>query len=255
MKTIFVLSILLLVGCSVDGQRNDNSISNQPDLVFDDGILISFKGVDFSKYEIEDEFFYLYEITLDDMFCFATEECDVNLIIELLKKGVDVNYLCEGVDHVITGLAFCKEHAVKLAEMFLSKGADINGADQDNASFLSYAISLDNFDLVEFLIKNGANPIHRDTNRNLGCLPIHKVRSIQMLKLLIENGFAIDQNCYNGRNLLHFTAMKNSAEVAEYLIENQLVEISQKDNNGETPLDYANRFNSPEVAKIIEENL
>lgn len=135
--------------------------------------------------------------------------------------------------------------------MLLSKGANINGADEDNDSFLSYAISYDNIKLVEFLIDKGADRMQRDTNRKMGCLPVHGVESVEMLELLIAKGFEINQICNNGRNILHFAAKDDLRAVAQYLVDKQLVDVNQKDNKGETPLDYTKRFNHPEIAEII----
>ncbi len=106
--------------------------------------------------------------------------------------------------------------------------------------------------LVKYLIQKGADKIQRDTNRNMGCLPIHGCESVEMLKLLQSNGFEINLQCDNGRNLLHFAAKENLKEVAKYLVENDLVNINQKDKNGETAIDYAKRFKNPEIEKIIK---
>lgn len=162
-----------------------------------------------------------------------------------------MNFKCEEADDVITNLAFCQENGVKLTELLLKSGANINGADEDNDSFLSYAISNDNLELVDYLIANGANPTQRDTNRNMGCLPIHGCESLEMLKKLETAGFETNVTCDNGRNLLHFAARGNFKEIAQYLVDNNLVNIDQKDKNGETPLSYAKKANNLEIVKII----
>jgi ankyrin repeat protein len=192
------------------------------------------------------------------LLCLAVDECDEELIKRTIDKGVDVNFKCNASDEgeigddVIINAAFCKENAVRLTELLLSKGANINGADEDNSSFLSYAIMADNIKLVEFIMTKGPDLFQKDINRNMGCLPIHSVKSLKMLQLLIEKGIEINQSCDNGRNLLHFAAKDNLKEVAKFLVEKKLVDTNQKDNNGETPLDYAKRFNNPEISRIIQ---
>lgn len=246
----------MIMGCSSEAQRNNStskSEAQKSDAIVQDGILISIEGIDVSKYELDVEDFDFEEITKNHLLCLATEECDEELVIELIGKGADVNFKCEEVDDVITNLAFCKENGVKLTELLLRKGANINGADEDNDSFLSYAISYDNLKLAEFLIDKGADRMQRDTNRNMGCLPVHGVQSVEMLELLISKGFEINQLCDNGRSLLHFAAKEDLEEVARYLIDKRLVDTNQKDRNGETPLDYTKRFNHPKIAEIINE--
>jgi ankyrin repeat protein len=255
MKNLLIVLIFLMLGCSSEAQINNSQGKiefKENKIVIEDGILISVEEIDVSKYELDVKDFDVEEITKNHLLCLAAEECDEELVIELIEKGADVNFKCEEVDDVITCLAFCEENGVKLTELFLSKGANINGADEDNDSFLSYAISYDNLSLAEYLIEKGANRMQRDTNRNMGCLPVHGIESVEMLNLLISKGFEINQLCDNGRNLLHFAAKDNLEEVAQYLIEKNLVDINQQDKNGESPLDYAARFNNPNIAKIID---
>ena len=255
MKNLLIILPLLLIGCSSEAQRQDSQKeveAKETKVVVKDGILISFEGFDVSKYELDVEDFDVREITKNNLLCLATQECDENLVRGLLEKGANANFKCEEVDDVITNLAFCKENGVLLTDLLLSKGADINGADEDNDSFLSYAISYDNYNLAKYLIEKGANKEQRDTNRNMGCFPVHGVESVKMLELLIANNFEINSLCDNGRNLLHFAAKDDLKQLANHLIENQLVEINHKDKNGETPLDYAVRLNNPEIAEMIK---
>ena len=252
-KNILILALFLTIGCSSDAQRKIHHFSKQSYIELNNGIIVSVDSVNIAKYEIsvEDIDIELSSFTLEHLLCIAAEECDKELLEELIKKKVNVNSnICEG-DQVITYLAYCKENGVALTELMLQNGANINGADQDNDSFLSYAISYDNLKLVEYLIANGANPTQRDINKNMGCLPIHGCESLEMLKKLETAGFEINVTCDNGRNLLHFAARENFKEIAQYLVNNKLVNIDQKDKNGETPLDYANKANNLEIVKII----
>ncbi len=214
--------------------------------------MISFDGIDLSEYELDVQYLDIKQVTINELLCLATDECDIELAKKVIEKGADVNYKCEGVDAVVTNIAYCKENGVELAELLLNKGADINGADEDNDSFLSYAISSDNLELVKYLIEKGADHVQRDTNRNMGCLPIHGVTSLKMLNFLISKGFEISPLCDNGRNLLHFAAMQGLKDVAQYLIDKKLVDVNQKDKNGETPLDYAVKNYQPAIVEIIK---
>lgn len=250
MKNILIIFALLIIGCSSDAQQN-NSTTEGNKAVVKDGFLISFEGINVAKYELNVEDFNVDEVTMNHLLCLATEDCDEQFARKLIERGVDVNFKCED-DDVITSVAFCKENGVELAKLLINKGANINGADQDNDSFLAYAISFDNLKLVEYLLEKGADKKQRDTNRNMGCLPIHGVKSVKMLELLISKGIQINELCNNGRNLLHFAAKEDLKEVAKYLVDEGLVNINQKDKNGETSLDYAARFNHPEIAEIIK---
>ena len=243
--------MLSTIGCSSEAQQKNEKTDGKK-VIIDNGFLISYEGINLSKYELDVQDFDVNEISLNHLLCFAIEECDIVLVKKLLQKGVDVNFKCEEVDDVITGIGFCKDNGVSLAKLLLSKGANINGADGDNDSFLAYAIGFDNIELVKFLIEKGADKAQRDINKNMGCLPIHGIESIKMLELLIANEFQINVTCDNGRNLLHFAAKENFKEIAKYLVEKELVDIFQEDKNGATPLDYAKKFNRSEIEEIIK---
>jgi ankyrin repeat protein len=251
MRIIIYVLIFLTLGCSSNAQKEDSD-TQQSKAIVENGILVSFEGIDLSKYELDVEDFDVNMVTKDHLLCLATSECDKQLVKRLLELGVNVNFKCEEVDDVITNLAFCDEGAVELARMLLKKGADVNGTDQDNASVLSYAISNNNIELTKFFLDNGASTSLRDTNRNTGCLPLHGCESVEMLKLLINKGFDTKKQCNNGRNLLHYAAKENLIDMAKYIVDNDLVSVDQKDKNGETALDYAKKYNRSEIEKILK---
>jgi len=247
------LILLLIIGFNLNAQQNilNNEKNN---VIVENGILKSAYQIDISKYnfsinEIDTE---INSITLEHLLCIATYECDIELITKLIEKGVDLNTkVCEN-DDAITFVAYCEENGVQLAKLMIENGAKINGMDQDNESLLSYAIGYDNIELVKYLIENGVDKNQKDSNENLGCYPIHACESLEMLILLESNGFNLNAVCDNGRNLLHFVARENYTDMAKYLVNNQLIDINKKDNNGETPLDYAKNFDNPEIEKIIK---
>ncbi len=190
MQNLYILISILLISCSSEAQQIITT-TNESKAIIKDGFLVSYDGIDLSKYELDIEDFDVEEVSLGHLLCLAIAECDVELAKTLIEKGADVNFKCEEADDVITDVAFCKENAVALAKLLLRKGANVNGADQDNDSFLSYAISSDNLNLVKYLIEHEVDKYQRDINKNMGCLPIHGVKIVVMLELLITNGFKI----------------------------------------------------------------
>lgn len=258
MKYTFFLLGLIFSSCLSKAQ--DGGTANQGnEIKIQNSRLIAIGDIDLEPFEILYEDLFILEdfginldsLTKDHLVCFAIDQCDKDLLSYLIEQGANVNSKCDG-DDAITYVTYCIDAGVDLTRILLANGADKNGVDQDDESFLSYAISYDNHKLVEYLIEIGADKKHRDKNPNLGCLPIHGCESLEMLKLLIDNGFEINSICDNGRNLLHFAAKDNLPEIAEYLIDHKLVDIHLKDSNGETPLDYAARFGNSEIENIIK---
>jgi len=244
-----IIVVISTMGCGVNGQ------SNRLKVVVDDGILISVDDIVVGKYGLEVKYldFDVNDITYEHLLCVTTTECDFALTEKLLNKGANPNYKCEeGLDHVITNIGLCEKNSLKLAKLLLQHGANINGADDDNDSFLSYSTGYGKTELVKYLLENGADINQRDVNPNMGCLPIHSIASIAELRLYIEHNANLEEQCDNGRNLFHFVARENYIELAKYLLENKIVNSQKLDKNGESPFDYAKKRNNIEMMKLLE---
>jgi ankyrin repeat protein len=266
LRTIYSLAILFfLTTCRAEGQTPTSSkvetktvessreVKEQVEIKVVEGRIVEIAGYDVSDYDLDLEYMNVEvgELTIDHVLCIAATECDVDMIKRVLDDGADPNAEIDG-SHILTEIAFCEDSATAIAKMFLEKGANINGADSENDSFLSYAIAMDNQELIEYILKNGGSLDQRDTNEHMGCLPFHNIQSIEVLELLIKEGVDISQRCTNGRTLLHFCSKEGLPEVARYLLEHNLVDAGIEDDDGETAYDYAIRFRQTEVAKILK---
>lgn len=253
-KRTYILYFLLILKLgTLNSQADYNYKTTNPQVELNNGQIVKLFGYDVSEYEIDLEYL---DVDLDNiekyhLLCLAVSNCDYEVTHSLLKEGIDPNTICD-IDHILTEVSFCEDSAVKIAEAFLRYGADINGADEENNSFLSYAISLDNLQLVDFILNKGASLTQRDTNSNMGCLPFHAIQSIEMLELLGVRQINLNDKCNNGRTLLHFAAKENLVELAEYLIQGRLVDKQAKDENGQTAYDYSIKFKSEGVRKLLE---
>ena len=251
-KNILFLITIVFTSCSTNGQQKkldnkDNSIT------IEQGKIISIDGIDISEYEIDISNFYEIDpesINKNHLLCFAVEECDEELIRKVIEIGGSAGAKC-GKDDLITGIAFCSESSLDLTKLLINHGASINGKDEENASFLSYAIGADDIELVNFLLKKGADKENKDTNEIMGCFPIHDCESLKMLLLLEKNGFDLNQTCENGENLLHFAAMKNLVEIAEYLITKKLTDVNQKNREDKRPIDIATKYKNTEIQNLL----
>jgi ankyrin repeat protein len=242
----------MFFGCSESTEgKNDNKIIyvEGNSIMLRGDMVISFNGIDIEKYKLDTAYEDIEELTTENVLCMVV--CDKPILIELLEKGADVNSKCSGNDDLIISVAYCQNSDLELTRLFLNKGANINGTDEDNMSFLSYSISKDRLSLADFLIKKGADENQKDKEANRGCFPIHNVKSIDMLELLISNNFETNLICDNGRNLLHFAIEDNNLELVKYLVDNDLVNLNQRDNDLDTPLFLAERTNRFEIIEIL----
>ncbi|MFC1765376.1 ankyrin repeat domain-containing protein, partial [Planctomycetota bacterium] len=119
----------------------------------------------------------------------------------------------------------------------LSKGADINAADEYGLTSLNYAVNQGNKDIVTLLIAKGAAVEGKD---NAGRMPLHLAASlgdVDILNILITHSVRFDVNAQDnfGFTPLHYAAAKGHKEIVEALLKhNALVDI--KDNTGRTSL-------------------
>ncbi len=257
MRYVFAITGLLFMGCSLTSQTGEAG-AKEYNLQVQEGIVLSLGDLDLANFKIEYEELQVLEdygisldsLTKEHLLCFAVDQCDQALLTFLIDKGADPNCKCDG-DAAITYIAYCVREGVEMTKTMIAHGANKNGADQDNDSYLSYAISYDNHNLVRYLLQIDADREQKDLNPNMGCLPVHACRSLEMLKLLLANDFDINAICDNGRNLLHFAAKDDLVEIAQYIIMNNLMDFELKDKNGETPLDYAIRYANPKIEHIL----
>lgn len=254
MKHILILVLILTFGCSSEAQKDINK-SPKNKIELSNGIISTVNGINVEKYKITPEDFELpiKSITIEHVLCIVTEECDKEMLMEFIKEGVNLNVpTCDG-DNPIFILADCEDVSMELIELMVKNGANIHAGDIENYSLLWHAIDLNNFELVDYLIEKGVDKNQRSSNPNMGCLPIHGCNSLEMIKKLDKEGFDLEVVCNNGLNLLHWAARNNYKEMAKYLVENEKIEINQKDVFGKTPLDYAKEKFHFDVIDIISE--
>lgn len=245
---LYVLFCVSLASCSPTPEAATEIVALE-----EAGTIQKIAGYDVSHLELlADDFEFPYQkITGRMLLWLAAENCDTTLFFQVLRKEENPVYAYDG-DHILTEITFCPGgEAILMTKALLAKGVDINAGDEDMASFLAYAVGQDHVELVSFILENGGNLSQRDTNRNTGCLPLHSVESVAMLKLLIAAGADVTSRCNNGRTLLHYTAKTGLPELAKYLVDNKLVDPDLLDRKGESALDYSDKYRSPEVAALL----
>ena len=260
---LLVLCLLAFPGCNeaqeprvaapVSHQKSARklNIKNHKDFTVDEGMLVELHGYDLRPYgpiEVEYLDVPLRSLQLKHVLALAVESCDVGLVADLLERKVDADASVDG-DQLITGVAFCEDNALEIAKLFVQAGADINGADQDNDSFLSYAIADDQPQLVAYILAQGGDLLQRDTN--LGCLPVFSIKSTEMYNLLLRHNANVLDSCENGRTLLHIAARLGLVEVAKDLLRRG-IDKAATDKAGLTALDYAMQAKEAQMVALLK---
>ena len=172
----------------------------------------------------------------------------------LIKHGCDIN--AENNNHE-TPLysAFCN-YNFQFAEVLIRYGADVNKITSDGDSILYKIVGSDiddSLDVVEFLIKNGANV--NALNKYKESVLTYAVQStkIRMVELLLKAN--ADPNIPDDLQVspLIVAVQDESFKIAKLLIEYG-ANVNHKDNTCDTPLYIACENNDAVMVKLLLEN-
>jgi len=153
---------------------------------------------------------------------------------------------------------------LKMANLLIQKGADINITDNDGNNVLHICAIEDRLDLARIYIENGVriNHVNKQGKKPLdlyvekhNSTPLHWYSGIEdteeMIKILAESKVDINQTDKYGRTPLHIASFYSRFE-AIHLLLSQKASLSVKDNNGFTPMDiYINSYSSSPLAWYV----
>ena len=165
----------------------------------------------------------------------------------LIAKGADVNAKNK---NGLTPLHRARSKAI--AKILLAAGAKIN-IKEDNArngkdrTLLHNAAKIGFKELVQQLIKDGANVVIRDRGKRT---PLHYATTKEVAALLMLDINAMDQS---GNTPLHLAVDRGSQDIAELLIANG-ARVNVRNENGQTPLYRAIAIGHNEIAALLINN-
>ncbi len=139
-----------------------------------------------------------------------------------------------------------------IVEILLKHGANPNGLTPGNTRILHIAIRCKKYDIIECLMKYGADPNLPDSNGNY---PIHiavRTNDPNIIRILAKYGARFDVYDRDGFRPIHIAASTGSIEVISALIESG-DDINALSMNGLTPLDYAlyQKTNSRQTVGLV----
>ncbi len=176
----------------------------------------------------------------------AVKGDDVVVVKQLLARGFDVNTVDpQGQRGLFIAL---REPAPKVAIALLdAPRIDLNTLSRQGESVLMLAALKGRLDLVEPMIKKGA-----DVNKT-GWTPLHYAASnghLPVISLLLENHAYIDAESPNGTTPLMMASMYGSPEAVKLLLE-EGADPLLKNQQGLTALQFAQNANRVDAVKLI----
>jgi ankyrin repeat protein len=163
---------------------------------------------------------------------FAISYCNADVIKLLLERGASVKpkYLCDAIERECT----------VAVNALLKRGADVNISCGDDTP-LHKAVVKGLKDVVESLLKAGADPNVRDNN--YGGTPLHAAASkcsVDVTSDLLRHGADPNARDIFGKTPLHVAAENGCAEVVRLLLEYG-ADPEIRDNRGDTALQIAKK--------------
>ncbi|TAE73010.1 MAG: hypothetical protein EAZ85_08290 [Bacteroidetes bacterium] len=211
-------------------------------------ILIESNKFDFNLKNQDDELFWL--------FLLATDYYGHNDLLEIvnlmIEKGINIKVKTkEGTTPLI--LAFSrKKLPTKTIHLLLDKKADVKGTDKNGANLLLLALKYPDIslDIVKKLVEKG---VDINTTNKLGSTPFSLALSqnnTEIIDYLIKKKININPKNNQNKTALHYV---KSPKMADFFLKKGF-DINAKSKDGNTPLMIALIDNNQDLAKFFIEN-
>ena len=196
----------------------------------------------FKDYKLDPNYFAQYKG--DAPLLYAAAELNRSAVEILLKYGADVNYSNQYGDTALI-LASQINWIIAPHEKFVSRdivkllvksGADINAINDSEWTAIEGAIDSDDIKKLDFLVDNGGDIHHLDSN---GSSYLYYCNTLKCIEYLLKHGLDINQVNRKGNSLLHSSVLipSNNTDMVKKLIEKG-ADLCHRDNDGNNILRY-----------------
>lgn len=128
---------------------------------------------------------------------------------------------------------------------------DKKTCNKDGISILGYAVQNNMVDIINYLTTIPGEINRLDSSGKTPGSYIPESNNIELINILKQKGADFSFLFIDGRNVLHKSAMLRGKDMFLALIKAG-ANPHQKDNQGETPLDVAKRYQNTEVINLYE---
>ncbi|KAL4589734.1 hypothetical protein LXL04_002643 [Taraxacum kok-saghyz] len=174
--------------------------------------------------------------------CFATLRGDDQLLLKLLKRGLDPN---ESDNNGRTALHIAASKGnVNCVILLLDYGADPNSRDSEGNVPLWEAI-LNNHEPVTVILKDNRATLSSGDIGQFACIAAEQ-NKLDVIKKIITHGGDITLPKSNGSTALHVAVCEGNLEMVKFLL-TQGADIDKPDDHGWTPRDLADQQGHHEI--------
>ncbi|MEI0699376.1 ankyrin repeat domain-containing protein [Brachyspira intermedia] len=213
---------------------------------------------DYVEPDADDDYSHIYEAS-KSLFD-AIYNGNIEDILKAISNGVDINSRNEeGFTPLLYAINYDQLEAMKAllsysnnidiemplnnyTNVYSVKGENFSGEVLFNGTTpLQYAIFKGNTNAVNLLIENGADMIKKDYNGYCSLFYASAFSAPDMIHFLLSKDSSLTkEKSLSGRTVMHFAAMYGNNSAISYYLSNTFLSINAQDNDGNTPLHYAN---------------
>ena len=143
---------------------------------------------------------------------------------------------------------------LKIAELMLAGGADVQARDREGKTALHYAATSGNVEVLELLLSKGAEVDAKDTRYRR--TPLHKAAysaDVKTVAALLNKGADITAKDTYGCQPIHLATQAGNVEVLSLLLEKG-ADVAATESHGGTPLHVAAASAKLEAARVLLEH-
>jgi Ca-activated chloride channel homolog len=193
----------------------------------------------------------------------AVAKNDYITIKKMLDDGLDPNLKGQGSKQAGLLNTACSRGHIKIVQLLLSKGADVNLAgNQDRTPIMRAAGHAKTIDILKILIAKGADIQAIDEhgvsvldNAVLGV--VSRQTSMESLKFLVDQGLDVNKSTQKGKTAgytaLMVAARSNHIELAKYLI-SKGANVNAKAEQGDSPLSISMEEKYKEMTALFKKH-
>ncbi|KAL6631669.1 ankyrin repeat-containing domain protein [Neocallimastix sp. 'constans'] len=138
-----------------------------------------------------------------------------NMIYYLIHNGFNINV----IDNIIIE-KLINNNKINILKLLIPQYVDINNEDKNGDTSLIYAIKYQNYEIIKYLMENGADI--NIVNKKIKIIyPLINDNNYHLLKYLIENNLDINKKDQYGRTLLNYAISSKNYSMMYYLIQCQ----------------------------------
>ena len=179
----------------------------------------------------------------------AAKNGKTEIVKDFLAGGMDVDASVDGTALI----AAAASKNLDMVKLLVENGANVNETNYLGTA-LTTAVYVSNFDIANYLIANGADVNLPGGDGTNAIVIASKNGEGEMIELLVKNGANVNYKFPGtGLTALVFSSASGHLAAVEQLIKGG-ANVNFKDNSGTTVLDWAMLGNYIEVAKVLIEN-